>query len=145
MASWWTNRGKYRIGLSGTTGKTFRLILVTTPPASAAAAADINVPNDIVANELSGTGYARKTLANPAMSEDDSGDLAKFDIDDPSTYTAINAGTIAGGWVVERVGGSDDDAADHVWMYLETNDLVTNGGDVTLAIATTGVSSITSS
>ena len=145
MASWWTNRGKLRIAYSGVNGKTFRLILVDTPPANAAAAADINVPNDIVADELSGTGYARKTLVNPAITEDDTNDRAVFDTDDPSTYPAISAGTIAGGWVVERVAGADDDANDHVWVFLETNDLVTNGGDVNLAIATLGISTVTSS
>lgn len=143
MATWWTNRGKARIATSGVTGKTFRLLLVNTPPASEAAAADINVPSDVTANELSGTGYARRTLANPAVTEDDTNDRAVFDVDDPSTYTAINAGTIAGGWVFERVGGSDADGTDHVWLFLDTNDLVTNGGDVNLVIAALGLSTVT--
>lgn len=142
MASHWTNRGKYRLAHSGVNGKTFRLLLVDTPPASGAAAADLNVPNDVVADELSGTGYGRKTLANVAVTERDASDNAMIDADDPSTYSAINAGTIAGGWVVERVGGGDDDANDHLWLFLDTNDLVTNGGDVDLAIAAAGLSSV---
>lgn len=143
MASHWTNRGKARLATGGVTGKTLRLLLVDTPPASAAVAADLNTPSQVTVDELAGTGYARKTLANNAVTEDDAGDQAKITNDNPAAYASINAGTIAGGWVVERIAGADDDANDHLWVFLDTNDLVTNGGDVNLTGLSTGWSTVT--
>lgn len=59
--------------------------------------ADDNVLTDVSANELltSGTGYSQKTLANQAVTQDDTNDLAKFDADDiqwtTATFTAYHA------------------------------------------------------
>lgn len=143
MGSWWANKGKRDLAVVDATAATLRIMLVNTPPASAGAAADLNFVSDVVANELAGVGYARKTLATVTVTEDDVNDRAVLDADDPSTYAAINAGTIAGAWIYRRVGGGDVDANDILWMFLDTADLVTNGGDVTLAFASTGLSTIT--
>lgn len=137
MASHMTNRGKARLLAGGIAGKTFRLIPVNTPPASAAVAADLNTPSQITVNELAG-GW-RRTLANVAVAEDDAADRATIDADDPAPFVAINAGTLAGAWLVERAaGGADDDPNDHLIAFLDTNDLATNGGDVQLTVPVGG-------
>lgn len=143
MATLWTNKGKFDLANGGVSGRQFRLLLVNTPPASAAVAADLNVVSDVTGVEcvnVSGTGYARRTLANVTVTEDDSGtnDRAILGADDPAVYTAINAGTIAGGWVYRRItSGTDADSSDFLWLFVDCTDLVTNGGDVTLAFAAT--------
>lgn len=140
MASFMTNKGKYELISRATTSQTFRLLLVNTPPANAGTAADLNTVSQVTSNELSGTGYARVTLGTLSLTEDDTGDRAVFSAANPATYTAINAGTIAGGWVYIRVGGSDVDASDLLVCFLDCTDLVTNGGDVTLSFdATNGI------
>ncbi len=59
--------------------------------------ADDNVLTDISANEIltSGTGYSQKTLANQAVTQDDTNDVGKFDADDVqwtvATFTAYHA------------------------------------------------------
>ena len=55
---------------------------------------DHNVKADIVANEISGTGYTAggQALANKSVTQDNTNDLAKFDADDvvwsDATFTA---------------------------------------------------------
>lgn len=139
MPSYMTNKGKYEVISRANPGPTYRLMLVNTPPASAGVAADLNTVSQVVANELSGTGYARVTLSGVTVTEDDSGDRVVFDATDPATYTAINAGTIAGAWVYIRVGGGDVDASDLLVCFLDCTDLVTNGGDVTLSFDVNGL------
>ncbi len=58
--------------------------------------ADDNVLADISANELAASGgYVRKTLANQAVTQDDTNDVGKFDADDVewtvATFTAYHA------------------------------------------------------
>jgi hypothetical protein len=142
MASWWTNKGKADLAKTDPTAATLRILLVNTAPASQAAAADLNFVADVVAGELSGTGYARQTLAGVTVTEDDTNDRAILDATDPATYAGINAGTIAGAWIYRRVGGADSDAVDVLWCWIDTPDLVTNGGDVNVAFAATGISTI---
>lgn len=147
MASVWSNKGKARLALAGVSGKTFKLLIVNATGAAIAAGtmADYNTVSQVTANEISnisGTGYARKTLANVTVIEDDANDRAYIDADDPSLYAAINAGVIAGGWVFENVDGTD--ANDLVWLFLDITDITTNGTDVSLAFsATTGLSTVT--
>lgn len=139
MASVWTNKGIQDALTNGTSGKTFILLLVNSTGAtlSDATKKDINFVSEISTNELSGTGYARKTLTNVVITEDDTNDRAVLDADDPTTYTGINAGTIAGGWVFRDIGA---DSADIPWVFLEIADIVTNGGDVSLAFSSNGIS-----
>lgn len=143
MASFMTNKGKFElINRAAVTSQIWRLLLVNTPPANAGTAADLNFVSQVTSLELSGTGYARVTLASPAVTEDDTNDYAKITATNPGTYTAINAGTIAGAWVFLRTsgGGSDIDATDPLVCFLDCTDLVTNGGDVTLSFdATNGI------
>ena len=139
MASVWSNKGILDALTNGTSGKTFYLLLVnaTGSGLSDATKKDINFVSEISTNELSGTGYVRKTLANVVVTEDDTNDRAVLDADDPSTYTGINAGTIGGGWVCRDIG---TDSQDIPWLFLDIVDIVTNGGDVSLAFNTSGIS-----
>lgn len=96
--------------------------------------------------EISGTGYAagfgnsgRKALAGRVITRDDGADKVFFDANDP-TWSAINAGTIAGAAVIKEV-TSDSDSP--ILGFLDPSDLVTNGGDVTLAFAADGIFPLT--
>lgn len=146
MAAYWTNKGKADLVSGGIAGRTFRILLATAAPASAAAAADLNFVSDVVANECTFTNYGRKTLANVTSTEDDTGDLAKLDADDPTTYAAAGGAvnnTIAGAWIYRRVGAGDSDAVDILWCWLGfAAGLPTNGGDITLAFAAAGISTV---
>lgn len=95
--------------------------------------------SDIVANEASGTGYARKTLANAAIALDAANDRVEFDADNPS-YTALNAGTIAAAIVFKNV---TNDADSPIIAQIDFADLVTNGSDVELQINSEGLFFVT--
>src|SRR5688572_1578000 len=52
--------------------------------------------DDFVDGELSGTGYARQTLAGKTLAYDAANDRVEFDAND-TVFTGINAGTAAQG------------------------------------------------
>jgi len=91
--------------------------------------------SDIVANEASGTGYSRKTLANKAITLDTGNDQVEFDADNP-TYTALDAGTIASVVIFKEVTNDSDSP---LIANIDFPDLVTNGSDVELQINTDGL------
>lgn len=95
--------------------------------------------SDIVANEASGTGYARKTLANAAIALDAANDRVEFDADNPS-YTALDAGTIAAAIIFKQV---TNDADSPLIAQIDFADLVTNGSDVELQINSEGLFYVT--
>jgi len=95
--------------------------------------------DDIVANEASGTGYARKTLANAAIALDAANDRVEFDADNPS-YTALDAGTIAAAIIFKQV---TDDTDSPLIAQIDFADLVTNGSDVELQINSEGLFYVT--
>jgi len=95
--------------------------------------------SNIVANEVSGTGYARKTLANTAIALDAANDRVEFDADNPS-YTALDAGTIAAAIVFKQV---TNDADSPIIAQIDFADLVTNGSDVELQINSEGLFFVT--
>jgi hypothetical protein len=95
--------------------------------------------SDIVANEASGTGYSRKTLANAAIALDAENDRVEFDADNPS-YTALDAGTIAAAIIFKQV---TNDADSPLIAQIDFADLVTNGSDVELQINSEGVFFVT--
>jgi len=95
--------------------------------------------DDIVANEASGTGYARKTLANASIALDAANDRVEFDADNPS-YTALDAGTIAAAIVFKQV---TNDADSPLIAQIDFADLVTNGSDVELQINSEGLFYVT--
>lgn len=120
------------------------MLLVNTPPASAAAAADLNFVADVVAVELAATNYVRKALANVVVTEDDANDRALIDADDPSTWASLGGAlndTIVGAWVFRQV---TNDADSILWCFLDVSpDVPTNGGDVLLSLSALGISTIT--
>ena len=97
--------------------------------------------SDIVANEASGTGYSRKTLANKAQTLDTANDRVEFDADNP-TYTALDAGTIASAVIYKEV---TTDADSPLIANIDFPDLVTNGSDVELQINSEGLFFVTNS
>ena len=97
--------------------------------------------SDIVANEASGTGYSRKTLANKTQTLDTANDRVEFDADNP-TYTALDAGTIASAVIYKEV---TNDADSPLIANIDFADLVTNGSDVELQINSEGLFFVTNS
>lgn len=92
-------------------------------------------------NELTGTGYARKTLAGKATAVDNTNDRAEGDAADVA-YTAINAGTAAAAILYCHV---TDDTDSYLVGKLDTGGfpLVTNGGDASLQVNVEGLLQIT--
>ncbi|QCC48103.1 hypothetical protein [Halobellus limi] len=89
-----------------------------------------------VANEMSGTGYTRKTL-NVSVSTDNTNDQGVVDADDLS-YTGLDAGTIQGVLIYKEV-TTDSDSPVVGWYESADFPLPTNGGDVTLTINASGL------
>lgn len=88
-------------------------------------------------NELSGTGYARKTLTSLATSQDNTDNRAELDCADVD-FTGINAGTAAAAVVFVQVTNDADS-----WLagfYDEGGfPFPTNGGNLTLQINAEGL------
>jgi len=97
---------------------------------------DHDTVDNVDANELSGTGYVRKTLASKTVTVDDTNDEVRFDAAD-ITWTGANFGTVAGA-VVYKFVTNDTDSVPLVWAEL-TSPAVTNGGDFTLQWSSDGV------
>lgn len=108
--------------------------------------------NDILdggttAQEMSGTGYSRQTVANQATTQDDTNDQASFDGDDV-TWTGIDAGTIQGIIIYRQVGGDDTTPGDdeviivHDDSDLSSLPLTTNGSDVTISWDDLGIATL---
>ena len=105
---------------------------------------DIAGTTDFTAGELTGTGYTagfggagRKTLASKTITVDKTNDRAEFDCADV-TWTAINAGTAAQATVLKEI---TNDAASKTISNIDTGGfpVVTNGGDLTLAVNAEGL------
>jgi hypothetical protein len=88
-----------------------------------------NVLDDLDADEITVSGYARQTMANETLTEDDTNDRAYLDADDV-TYTALVAGQTIGWAILYRHTGSDA-TAPTVAAY-DVNDTPTNGGNVVI-------------
>jgi hypothetical protein len=91
--------------------------------------------DDVDANEVSGTGYSRKTLANKAITLDAGDDQVEFDADNPE-YTALDAGTVASAIIYKEV---NDDTDSPIIANIDFPDLITNGSDVELKINADGL------
>lgn len=95
--------------------------------------------SDVVANEVSGTGYSRKTLANKDQRDDFANDRIEYDADNP-TYTALDCGTIASAIIFKEV---TNDADSPIIANIDFPDLTTNGSDVELKINDEGMFFVT--
>lgn len=96
--------------------------------------ADHHFVSDVVASELSGTGYARVALTSKTLTEDDTNDRSIFNAAN-LTYTAINAGTIDAAIVYKEAAS---DATRQLVCCLDiTPKVPTNGGNINLNWAAT--------
>lgn len=138
MPSYLTTKGKVRVARSGWDAGDYRVVVVDTPPASQAAAEDLNFVSEIAVDEV--VGATRKVLANKAVNENDTDNRAELDADDPSEYTGLDGPTMAGVYVIFQV---TNDADSEVIGFLDHNDVVTNGGGVTVSLAATGAFHLT--
>ncbi len=84
--------------------------------------------DDVVANELSGTGYVRKALTSETVAQDNTNNRGTLSADNP-TWTGANFGTAAKA-IIYVEGASD--AARLLVAYIGFANTVTNGGDFTL-------------
>lgn len=97
---------------------------------------DHNFVSDIVASEISVSGYSRQTLATKTVTEDDTNDRVVFDADNPS-FGSLAAGQTIGGVVIFKDTGSD--ATSPLLFFNDTADTATNGNTVTFQIDAGGL------
>ena len=90
--------------------------------------------------ELSGTGYARKQLANKAVNKDNTNNRAEFNADDV-TWNSINAGTAAAAIIYKHV--TDDSDSIPLFFIDSGFPFVTNGGDFTIQWNSEGIAQLT--
>lgn len=140
MASFLYQNGlKALLGASNAETATIRAMLVTS---GYSANKDHDFVDDLTpgTNELNGTGYSRKTLANVTVTADDTNDRVVIDADDV-VWTAINAGTAAA--VVLFLFVSND--ADSILLaYIDSGGfpIVTSGQDMTVSWSSSGIAYI---
>jgi len=102
----------------------------------------VNADHDTVSqitpgtNEISVSGYARQTLANKSVTEDDTNDRAIFDADDV-VFTSLVAGETVVAAILFKDTGSD--ATSKMIGYYDVTDTPTNGGTITISWASTGL------
>jgi hypothetical protein len=140
------NRGKYLITSGGVVWGTtdVRALLIKTTDngtlPSSAWDVDLNTVDGLLTvsniDELTGTGYVRKTMAGFTVTEDDTGNQSIMDAND-ITWTAIDAGT-ARAIVVYKYNASDA-SAELISIHDTNFPKVTNGGDLTVQWPSTGV------
>jgi hypothetical protein len=90
---------------------------------------------DVSGDELSGTGYTRKTLSGKSVTIDTDNNRIYFDATDP-VWTGLDAGVIGGAVVFKQV---TNDADSPVICFLDATNLTTNGSDVTLVFNAAGI------
>jgi hypothetical protein len=131
MANGVYNRGLFEIASAAADldGADLRVLLVNSGYVFSKAH---NVVNDVLANEISAAGYARQTLANKTVVEDDTNNRAYLDADDP-VFPSMAAGQTIGGAVVFRHTG--DDATAPLILFIDVADVATAGTAFTLTFA----------
>lgn len=146
MADTVYNRGKYLLSSGGVVWGTtdVRALLLVTGDNGAlpSSAWDVDL-NDVAAllavtniDEMTGTGYSRKTLAGFSVTEDDANNRVVLDASDV-TWTAIDAGT-ARAIVVYKYNAADA-SAELISLHDTNFPKTTNGGDLTVQWPATGV------
>ena len=101
--------------------------------------------DDIVANEITATGYVSRgdglTLASKAITVDNTNDQAEFDAAD-LTFTAIGNGTndtISYCVIAREQDAGATNANTELLAYMDVDNTVTNGGNVTLSWNADGI------
>lgn len=95
--------------------------------------------DDISADEVSVTGYARQDVTSPTINEDTAADEAEFDCADPTFSSLASGQSVDYSAVYKQVGGDDATPGDD--PLLAVHDVATtptNGGDVTLQVDAEG-------
>lgn len=103
----------------------------------------VNIADFTTLDEMDGTNYVVKALANEAVNKDDTNDRAEFDADDV-TYTALGNGTraVQGALVYKHVDGTD--ANDLVIAFIEFSSTQNPGGsDFTISWDAEGILQLT--
>lgn len=96
------------------------------------------------AEEFAGSGYARQTLANPTVTQDDTNDQAVLDGDD-TVFPTIDGDTVQGVLVYVQVGGDDLTPGDDILVgYYDGGDYPkpANGTDFTVVWGAGGIFTI---
>lgn len=127
MANALYNRGKYLIFTNAISASTdLRVLLVKS---SYTFAATHNTVADVVADEITASGYARAPLTNETVTEDDANGFAYLDADD-TLMGSIATGQTIGGAILYKYNASDS-SADLVAFY-DLSDTPTNGAAITV-------------
>lgn len=144
MPSTWTNGGLKRIwdraaGTVDVLNDTIKVMLLGT---AYVPNPDHEFISDIVAAELSGTGYVggfggsgRKTLAGKTLTTDTTLNEVRFDFTNP-TWAGADFGTVNYAAIVKEVTTNADSP---VLGILDTGPLLTSGGTFTLDVGTHGL------
>lgn len=138
MANGVYNRGLFEIANAAADldGADLRVLLVNSGYVFSKAH---NFVADVAANEISAVGYARQTLANKVVVEDDSNNRAYLDADDP-VFPSMAAGQTIGGAVLFRHTGNDATAP--CIIFIDVADVATAGTAWTLTFAAPEVGGI---
>lgn len=147
MASLWTNKGVFlvmsgQLDLDSAAGLKHVLFQSSLTPNQ-----DDNFMSAVSAHECSVSGYTggfngagRKALGSKTVTEDDTNNKGVFDAADPSAYTLAAGNTLRHSGIILEV---TTDADSPVICYLDYGaDKVTNGGDLTVQFAATGIATI---
>jgi hypothetical protein len=140
VANFITNRFKFLVPTIDMPGSTFRMALLTTQFTSddALNVFDDGTTADPATYELTVSGYARQNVAFTGF-EDDTNDFAGLDVTD-KTFSALSAGQTIGWACIFRYstsGGTTSDTGQDVGLFYSLTPTPTNGGDVTIQIAST--------
>lgn len=135
------NRGKFLFASAGVDwsqpGSTVNVLLLDNA-GTYVFSADHNFVADLTpaSNEFGGTGYTRQTLANKAVTENDTTDLANIDADDV-VWAAIDGATAQAAVVFVQV---TNDADSPLIAYFDTGfPFTANGGQLTWQFNAAGV------
>jgi hypothetical protein len=140
VANFVTNRGKYLTAISDLSATTWRMMLLSTAFTSddGLNLVDDGTTNDPLSYEIGVSGYARQSLTLTAF-EDDTKDFAGLDTSDV-TFTALAAGATIGWAAIYRYstsGGTTSDTGQDFYGAYALTATPTNGGNITIAIAST--------
>jgi hypothetical protein len=105
---------------------------------------DDGTTDDPKSYEIGVGGYSRQNLANKVRFEDDTNDFAGIDADNV-TFTSLVAGATIGAAITYRYsssGGTTSDTGQELLAYYELTATPTNGGDITIAWASTSAGGV---
>lgn len=136
------NRGKFLFASAGINWATDTIeVLLLDDAGTYTFDPDHNFVADLTpgTNEFQGTGYTRMTLANAAVTENDTTDLANIDADDV-VWAAIDGATAQAAVVYRLV---TNDADSQLLFYMDTGfPFTANGGQLTWQFNAAGVATL---